>query len=333
MRQIFNVILFNFKLEKLVYPNVKFESVSNLEELQQALDLKNNNLVLVREADGESVIAQVKNAVDVAILVDQATAQTVREWSAAGANYIWPEQGWIESLRSEYQIEYSSVPKEVSKEVRAIDPLVEFNRTIVIAVGSVYPGLGSTHTSLLLASFLSRQASSVSVWEAGTNQSFDYLDYVLNGDINSSRVRFDHNNITLFKGKVTYQQVRAVDSFSFLILDLGYIGGENTENNNLFINADIPVLLGSGSLWRAREILLHCQENQHYSQDRWRIVLPMGTEQSEDLLRDLLLGRHIFSMPEHKDPFTSQEETDEVLESILHSVLPRRKKKRRFKIF
>jgi len=320
----FHVLLYKFQLAKLSFPNVKNEVITSREELEKAISLKKPDLLVCLDIEADSII-DFNEKIKIAILMDQVHASTTREWIASGVTNVWLKDNWIESLIAEYNIELA--PPAAPK----METVSDYRKTIVIAVGSVSKGIGSTHTSLLLANYLARHVkTTVGVWETGDNPCFDYLDHYLNGSISASRLRFDQKNVTLFKNRVTYQQMRSISEFSYHILDLGYVSKENEERNNWFIEADVPILVGSGSEWRLGEILSYCMQNIEVPQDRWRIALPLAADQAVDALRSVLAGRPVFNIPDHKNPFGGQQDTDEVIESILSPILPKKQKKNLF---
>ncbi|WP_214607580.1 hypothetical protein, partial [Mycobacterium tuberculosis] len=133
---------------------------------------------------------------------------------------------------------------------------------------------------------------------------------------------------TFFKKEVDYRQMKSVaHDFTYLIIDLGHIDSKNTRNMEIFADADVSVLIGSGSEWRRGEIFKFCHENSNLPQDRWRVVLPMASEKSRDRMADVLQGRPVFSMPYHNEPFTQQEDAYQAMEAILSPVIPKKKKK------
>lgn len=323
------VVLYRIGLQKLANPNIEFITAKEPEELEKIIDVMKPELIVIKDEDVSSLVTVIsQNACDFAVVTAEVSPARFRQLTAEGATHVWSIDNWQEEMSSEYRLEDGFVMSTPSEDEK---PYVnELPRgTTVIAVGGVAGGSGSTHTSLMLANYLSNTTKSpVAIWEAGPNPCFDFYDYILNGEINESRKRFDKKNITFFKRSVDYRQIKSVaHDFTYLIIDLGYIEKQNTKNLEIFADSDLPVLVGSASEWRTGEIFKFCHGNLNLPQDRWRVALPLANEKSREGMAEILRGRPVFRIPSQTDPFTSQDDADQAIEAILSPVIPKRKRK------
>ncbi|WP_338709258.1 hypothetical protein [Paenibacillus amylolyticus] len=317
-------------INELTYPNIKFIKSNSMEDLEKSLQLSRPDLILVREDDVYSVLKEAsKYSIDLAVLVNALSSTLLRKYTADGVKHVWGYENWIEEIGQEYDL---VVPNDQKAEKEEDQRTFDFpTRTTFIAVGGVYDGAGSTHTSLMLAQYLAYTTRKpVGVWEAGPNPRFGFYDFVLNGDRGTERSRFEVGNVTLFKGDVDYSQIKSVaQDFTYFIIDLGRIEGM-ADSIEIFANADLPVLIGSGSSWRTIEIVTFCRNNINLPQDRWRIVLPLATNDAREQMQSILRGRPVFNVPCYTEPFSVQDDEDETLQGILSPVLPQKRKRKLF---
>ncbi|ASA20267.1 hypothetical protein [Paenibacillus donghaensis] len=230
--------------------------------------------------------------------------------------------GWQEKL-----LEVQHLVETNTQQVAV--PELDFKRVgerIVIAVGSVFEGAGSTHTALLIAHYLARYAKTkVAVWEGGSRPCFSFLEYIKEGNY-SNHPRYDLGDIALYKAEVSEHWVGSLmNEYKYTVLDLGCLTSSNQAG--LFVQASLPVLIGSGSEWRVKELISFCREYSRVPQDYWRIALPLANDQNQEMVAGCLSGRPVFAVPNHPDPFQLQTNTDELLEGLLSPILQKQKKR------
>ncbi|GIP61145.1 hypothetical protein [Paenibacillus woosongensis] len=327
-----NVIAYKLK-PILNYPHLKFHYCDDLESTVQLIYLLCPDYVIIAAEEAEELLHQIdvdRTEETVFTIVDESiTAQKTRKWTALGVSEVWSLLDWEEQLSQRT----TKAVLEGSESISTVS-MDEKNTQdhITIAVGGVYGGVGCTHTSILLANYLaSTQKTKVAVWEGGTRPCFSFWEYYRKGE-NSRAPLFEHGDISFYKKENTPANwINALSQdYKFLILDLGNLDSENTS---FFLNAKIPILLGSGSEWRARELIHFCQKHQSARQDYWRVVLPMASDEGFADMTECLKGRPVFSVPVHPNVFQRQDDTDQQLEGILSPILQKKNRKGLSRLF
>lgn len=334
-----HVLTCGLEAQKLSLPNQLLHRCSSVEEVEKTLVILQPEYILVHEEKAPEIIELVskklQSNVSIIVVCLSDSPQIVRKWTSIGALMVWSLLNWEEQLKRIGSEDIIRDNKEVASESLGL-PHMDFSpndvMTIVIAVGGVYEGAGSTHTALLIANYLMRYYKTrVALWEAGTKPCFDFLHYVVSGK-EIRKQRFELGDLTFFNAEIPLNMVEsAAAEYQFLVMDLGCL--DHNENQKLFANARIPVLVGSGSEWRMRELIKYCGEQASKRQDRWRIVLPMASMEMRHEMGECLVGRPVFALPAHIDIKKAQETTDQVLEGILSPVLSNRPRKGLAKLF
>ncbi|MGG4108810.1 hypothetical protein AAXB25_33450 [Paenibacillus lautus] len=327
------VIIYDVQSKGLSKPHIEIQTCHTTNELVQNCMISNPRIVVVSDKVALEVFEEIRHLdypIDVAVISENNKSGNMRYWISEGAAHVWAETDWMEELCAEYPDDKAAV--STTETSNSVDQYNELSLvTNVIGVGGVYEGAGTTHTSIMIANYLSRTTKApVAIWEAGKKSCFHFLDYLKHGDYHHNRPRFELNNVTFFKEITSYQQLRSVaNDFRFIVFDLGSLD-QNKENTDLFLESDIPILVGSGSEWRIKEIMHFCHLHNKVAQDRWRITMPLARDEAVEEMGGALRGRPVFNIPFHSDPFDAQDDTDQALEGVLSPILPKRKK-RRFK--
>lgn len=308
-------------------PHFKFHVCSTFEEVKESALILMPEYVLIHEKEARKLLPLAEEIpVKFVVIIETSSLSTtaIRSWTALGASDVWLGSSWQEKLL-EAHIQGGAKPQQIEP------PEMNFSRTgerIVIAVGSVYEGAGSTHTALLIAHYLARHAKTkVAVWEGGIHPCFSFLEYIKEGDV-SNHPRYELNNVALYKAEVSEYWIGSLMSdYRYTVLDLGSLQG--SKQADLFVQASVPVLVGSGSEWRMKELISFCREHSRVPQEYWRIALPLANDLNREMVAGCLSGRPVFSIPNHPDPFHPQVNTDELLEGLLSPVLQKPKKRGR----
>ncbi|MDN4090891.1 hypothetical protein [Paenibacillus polymyxa] len=320
-----NVLIFDLKVEGITPAALRVHSCEKAENLiNMAITLDPEYIIIHADQADWLLDAYSKSPnrlkADIIVVCPISTPQVIREWTSKGAAMAWNELNWENELHG-----LIDVPASSQTEVQHV---LEHSPGMsqIITVGSTYGGAGSTHTAFLLASFLARHCKTkVALVERGSNPCFHQLDEFHNGQKNSFRPRFEIDRLTLFKGTGSSKWVdSATDDFQYVVVDMGDI--EQSEDTQAFFRSSLPVLVASASDWRFQELHDFIKRNNVHRQDRMRIAFPMASDEAMDALTTVMKNRLLFSLPPHGDPFTRQEDTDEVLESILFPLMPKRSK-------
>lgn len=306
-------------------PHFKFHVCVTFEEVKESALILMPEYVLIHEDEARSLLPLAEEIPVKFVVISEASSLSstaVRSWTALGASDVWLNGSWQEKLLEAHHL-IEAKPQQIAL------PEMNFSRTgerIVIAVGSVYEGAGSTHTALLIAHYLARYAKTkVALWEGGNHPCFSFLEYIKEGDF-SDHPRYELNNVALYKAEVSEYWIGSLMSdYRYTVLDLGSLQGR--KQAELFVQASVPVLVGSGSEWRVKELISFCREHSRVPQEYWRVALPLANEPNREMVAGCLSGRPVFSVPNHPDPFHPQANTDELMEGLLSPILQKQKKR------
>jgi len=306
-------------------PHFKFHVCGTIEEVKESSLILIPEYVLIHEDQARSILPLAEEIPVKFVVISETnslSSTAIRSWTALGASDVWMNENWQEKLLEVHHL-LESKPQQIALAE------VNFNRVgerVVIAVGSVFEGAGSTHTALLIAHYLARYAKTkVAVWEGGCRPCFSFLEYIKEGNY-SNHPRYDLNDIALYKSEVSEHWVGSLmNDYRYTVLDLGSL--HSTKQADLFVQASLPVLVGSGSEWRVKELISFCREHSRVPQEYWRIALPLANEPNREMLAGCLSGRPVFAVPNHPDPFLTQANTDELLEGLLSPILQKQKKR------
>ena len=191
--------------------------------------------------------------------------------------------------------------------------------TVVIALGSVAPHLGTTHTAISMASTLKRKGHMVAIVEGNASQDFDRIHALYEGESTPiySELKFDLQGIDHYKyrGEEFLQELFAI--YEFLILDLGDF--DLMEYEVEFKRAHIRGVICSGHEWKFHWIeefrkRFFCEEDIYY-------LVPHGTPSVVGDLQERLPNLHVSSIPTHDDPYKPSKEAMEFTEQLLSPFL------------
>ncbi|MEK5163165.1 hypothetical protein NYE69_12610 [Paenibacillus sp. FSL R5-0527] len=330
-----HVMLYGLEPKRMTPPGLTIFTDQDKVQMERSLFLLQPGLLLVHETLAHEILDFAVGKTEVVVVSPDNSSQNVRRWTACGASLVWAEEEWEEALYSMAETRNGNAQGNLPEGTTAHHsslPLAS-RGTILIAVGGVYGGAGSTHTALLVAQYLANVSrGKVAVWEGGNHPCFDFLSYVELGSYSAEPYFNLGANLTLFRNETDWTWIDHIQQFRYLILDLGDLT-TSEEAQRLFFKAELPILVGSGSLWRIREIVQFCQAHAQVRQDRWRIALPHASEEAHEELAELLSGRPVFSVPSNPEVLEIRDETAEVLEGMLSPVMEKRPKKRFARLF
>ncbi|MBP1935907.1 serine/threonine-protein kinase [Paenibacillus sediminis] len=219
-------------------------------------------------------------------------------------------------------------PNQVAAKHRRIVPA----GTQVVAVIGVTHGVGTTHTAVAIAHFLSRQYSKVAIAElGGKSQAFYRIQQIVEdaGDFRLISRQFEIDDIHYWR------QVGAGDilsllggEYSFIVLDLGAY--EDNELFEEFLRSNIPIVVGSGAEWRQQDMILFSKALSTHSQHKWNYCMPLAPSKAVQRLKKELSNQRVYGLPLHLDPFDQDDAMDEALGEIFKGYLPSSVKRRRF---
>lgn len=204
--------------------------------------------------------------------------------------------------------------------------------TAVIAVMGISPGVGTTHTTTMIANYLARQKERVAVVEVCDSYAFARIERLFHGVPEGTILQTDHFeafNVFYFKSSEDLDLVQLfAEGFTYIVLDLGtYDSGDHFKE---FLRSNIPVLVGAGSEWKQQDIYRFCRQHKKKNQSNWNITIPLVEKEAiSDIKKGIETSvRQVVALPYHPDPFEEQPDTDAALKTLLQL-----RGKRKFGIF
>ncbi|MBA9086513.1 hypothetical protein FHR92_002991 [Fontibacillus solani] len=336
-----NILIYDLELKQiaLLNPGVQLLTCQDRESLEKRLLVTQPDYLILSEAEAEEILkwnnTLSEDDMSVIVVASGNNPQEVREWTKIGAHYVWAREEWekqLDEFISAHLLQHT--PSRLHDDAIAVRSLDDWSDddTLVIAVGGVYSGVGSTHTALLIANFLSRYTKQpVALWESTQRPTFEFLQYIKHGKNNDSP-KFKIGSVTYFKSEVDATLIEdAADQFRYLVIDMGCI--QECTQKELFFKSRLSVLVGSASEWRVQENIRFCGSYSQSKQNRWRIVLPLASPEAQEETAQMLSGRPVFSLPGHFNVFDQQDDTDQVLEGVLSPILPKKAKRKFSQLF
>lgn len=191
--------------------------------------------------------------------------------------------------------------------------------TVVIALGSVAPHLGTTHTALSMASSLKEKGNVVAVVEGNSSQDFERIHSLYEGETTplSSVKKFVINGVDHYKyqGDEFMQELFAI--YEFLILDLGDLDLEEYEME--FRRAHVRGVLCSGHEWKFHWI--EDFRRKYFSEEDIYYMIPHGTPSVVKDLQERLPDLQVVPIPTHEDPYKPSKEAMEFTDELLSPFL------------
>lgn len=191
--------------------------------------------------------------------------------------------------------------------------------TVVIAIGSVAPHLGTTHTALSIASTLKMKGNEVAIVEGNSSQDFDRIHSLYEGETRPiiSEQKFVLNGIDHYKyrGEEFFQELFAI--YEFLILDLGDL--ELNEFEVEFRRAHVRGVLCSGHEWKYHWIEEF--RRKYFSEEDIYYLIPHASQKVVKDLKERIPELEVVAIPTHQDPYKPSKEAIEFTEHLLGSFL------------
>lgn len=311
-----HVMIYGLQVKDIPPPAYRLHVCNDQEELESMLLKMTVSLIVMPESLAQGMIERLSvfaPEIEIAVVVAEHKQESARRWTSQGISWVWPEANWERHLKLTFE---TPVP-EPALSAGELSPEPTYDQpTFLIAVAGAFDGAGSTHLSFAIANYLAKQGSGkVALWEAGRNPCFEFLAFNHTGVMNT-KPRFEMDKVTCFKGTADMDWVESyAEQFRYLIVDLGNLN--TSQHANHFFRAHIPVLVGSGSSWRQQELAQLCRKHIHKPQEKWRIVLPMASEDAREEMAEALAGRQVMALPVC-DPHRLSEDAEQVMDRILN---------------
>lgn len=194
-----------------------------------------------------------------------------------------------------------------------------FVGTAVIAVIGVKPGVGCTHTSVMIANYLANENYPVLLIEANDSHDFVEIEAAYEGVENPTILKnptFTIDGVRYVKNVTDLKLYQYhPGNYAFIILDMGAY--QNSYCYEEFLRANISIVIGSGSEWKQKDVITFFEEQIHLDQSRWKLCVPLATKQTIEDIRKKLPKRKIHALPFQPDPYRRDKVVNSTLEDML----------------
>ncbi|MDN5347387.1 MAG: hypothetical protein PWP65_951 [Clostridia bacterium] len=200
---------------------------------------------------------------------------------------------------------------------------------VFIAVGGAAPGVGCTHTTLAIASFLARRKHAVALVEKSDKVGLWLLTNFVRPKDGRVEGATRINGIDMFltageiKGYELFEQKLPFlrSEYEYLVMDLGVIDEARAREMN---HAGLAVLVASAARWRWGDLTPYINlkdPSLPLWTNAWRLLLAAPAKQDAEEMRRSI-EKEALSMPYLPDPLAGSEEADKVLDELLKPALP-----------
>lgn len=189
------------------------------------------------------------------------------------------------------------------------------SRCSVIAVMGASPGIGATHTAIMLAHTLIHFSKRVAIVEMeAKSTAFRQLGQIVSGGasiktdqpISPRRFRIHAVNYIRHPSRAEWIELLA-DGYEYVVCDLGSAGRKELLEE--FARADLPIIVASGAEWREEDAALIGERVGEAVRRKWVCFVPMGGRNSIRRLRKPLGTDRVYEIAAENDPFEPGQET------------------------
>jgi len=211
------------------------------------------------------------------------------------------------------KIDFKLEPKtELKKEAKRdnISYQITSNKTVTIGIIGTSPCVGVTHTSILLAKFLSNK-NKVSIIEMNESNALKYIS-----PIEENQVYFKYKRIHFFP-KVDYYQFlyQYKEQFNYVILDFGSY--TNLVEFDEFLRCDVRLVIGHGIDWKIKEVKEFYESTQQYDPNHnWIYLIPFLEKKYCRELNQIIKNK-FYTLPFNMNPFSPTQEIKNIFEKII----------------
>lgn len=193
--------------------------------------------------------------------------------------------------------------------------------TVLVAVAGVRPHLGSTHTSLTIASYIQNLGHSVAVIESNYSEDFDRIHALYEGETQLLKHEnyFELNGIHHYKQRVDFNLNELYSNYEYVIIDFGNLqdaAGYVEE----FKRAHVKCVICSGDEWKKHWIDDFLRQNRLMKNECAFIIPNGGDEKSKDL-QEQLDYLDVWAFPSQDNPYEPIREAEDVVTELLGSFI------------
>jgi hypothetical protein len=193
----------------------------------------------------------------------------------------------------------------------------------VIAVGGTDRGVGSTHISLSIASYLKSLGYKVGLLELAEKPVFQYIEEYMNGWREENNSFFSINDIDFYNSGCFKMGELSKVGYKYLILDIGRL---KVPSNNFeyipnkyygeMLRANLQVIVCGGGVWQLPQLKIYLNDDI----DNWCTVFNLPYQRGAFYSDLANMG---YLMPYQEDPFVLDEEGRDIISKIVDPVIPK----------
>lgn len=193
--------------------------------------------------------------------------------------------------------------------------------TVLIAVAGVRPHLGSTHTSLSIASFLQNLGHSVAVIESNYSEDFDRIHALYEGETQLLKKDnyFELSGIHHYKYREDFNLNELYSLYEYVIMDFGDLD-DAAGYVEEFQRAHVKCVICSGDEWKKHWIDDFLRKNRLMKNDCAFIIPNGGNEKTKDL-QERMDYLDIWAFPSQDNPYETIGEAEDVVTELLGSFI------------
>lgn len=198
-------------------------------------------------------------------------------------------------------------------------------RCQVIAVMGVSPGVGTTHTAILLAHTLAGYARKVAIVELEPKSAaFRRLESIVLGKTKAGKASsppcFQINSVDYIRQPARSEWIELLAAgYDFVVCDIG--SANRKEWLEEFARADLPVIVASGAEWREEEAMVLGSRIGEAVRRKWVCLVPLGNAAAVRRLRKHLATERVYMIAAESDPFDPGQETvTAIKKACAHSI-------------
>lgn len=197
--------------------------------------------------------------------------------------------------------------------------ILKLNKTITIASLGVAPGVGVTHSSIMLSMYLAKNKK-VALIEVNNSGHFNEIAKVIHDEYDINQKHFTYQKVHFFSSISISEFIASYrDQYDFVILDMGSFNPMSDIGE--FIRADYRFIIGQSMDWKVNEILAFYESTKEYDPNKkWVYLIPfMDKKNIKDIKR--ILDSRVYPLPFNMNPFEPKQEIKKVFEATLSASL------------
>jgi len=204
--------------------------------------------------------------------------------------------------------------KKFKKKLKRDDNLFQAKQTVIIGALGVNEGIGVTHTSIMLASYLSEKGT-VALVELNSKRHFYEIGMNAVDDKDLQNKCFIYNQVHYFWDiNYSYFLTQYREKFDFIILDLGHYSA--LRGLDEFLRTDIRLVIGHGMDWKVKELIdFNVSVKEFDPNNSWIYLIPLMDKKTIKGIKPLI-KKKTYPMPFNMNPFMLNSDTIDIFDTL-----------------